>query len=44
MLFNQHLDMQHLSGGWIILAKEKRSHKDVDKKNEKKKKTVWEPA
>jgi hypothetical protein len=25
MLFNQLLDMPHLSGGWIILAKEKRS-------------------
>jgi hypothetical protein len=23
MLFNQLLDMPHLSGGWIILAKEK---------------------
>ena len=23
MLFNQHLCMQHLSGGWIILAREK---------------------
>jgi hypothetical protein len=25
MLFNQLPDMPHLSGGWIILAKEKRS-------------------
>jgi hypothetical protein len=25
MLFNQLLDMSHLSGGWIILAKEKSS-------------------
>jgi hypothetical protein len=25
MLFNQLLDMPHLSGGWIILAKEKLS-------------------
>lgn len=23
MLINQHLDMSHLSGGWIVLAKEK---------------------
>jgi hypothetical protein len=23
MLFNQHIDMPHLSVGWIILAKEK---------------------
>jgi hypothetical protein len=23
MLFNQLLDMPHMSGGWIILAKEK---------------------
>jgi hypothetical protein len=23
MLFNLHLDMPHLSGGWIILAREK---------------------
>ena len=31
MLFNQLLDMPHLSGGWIILAKEKCSpNKDVN--------------
>ena len=32
--------MQHLSGGWIILAKEKRSHKDLHKKKKKKKKKL----
>jgi hypothetical protein len=29
MLFNQLLDMPHLSGGWIVLAKEKYSLTDV---------------
>jgi hypothetical protein len=31
MLFNQFLDMPPLSGGWIILAKEKCSLTDVNK-------------
>jgi hypothetical protein len=31
MLFNQLLHMPHLSGGWIILAKEKCSLTDVNK-------------
>ena len=31
ILFNQLLDMSHLSGGWIILAKEKCSPTDVNK-------------
>jgi hypothetical protein len=32
VLFNQLLDMPHLSGGWIILAKEKCSfNRDVNK-------------
>jgi hypothetical protein len=29
MLFNQLLDMPHLPGGWIILAKEYRSLKGM---------------
>ena len=32
VLFNQLLDMPHLSGGWIILAREKRSLTGMEKK------------
>ncbi len=35
---NQHPDMPHLSGGWIILAKEKRSLTDLNKFVNK----IWE--
>jgi hypothetical protein len=31
MLFNQLPDMPHLSGGWVILAKEKLTNMDVNK-------------
>ncbi len=31
MLYNQHLDMPHLWGGWIISAKEKCSLTDLDR-------------
>ena len=31
MLFNEFLDMPHLSGGWIVLAGEMLANRDVNK-------------